>query len=273
MGQNNGKAPVITGKEIEILLYINSGLNGPRGISQKSSIPKSTAHRVLKKLKSLNLIFNKQGNYFLTEYGKTCCSNIGRLSPINKPIFRLHKFTISVPIVNYSNNLFKHSKSIFEKIYFSSTVNRHLSDSVSVSIHPSKLSFVLPSVCGNTLEEAELNSSNLINFVLESIKSKYPQIKLGQKAVTSHIDDNHIAIINHSFSIPFTKFVELFGEKYCYKGSNVEFDFSTGKTELEFIHKLYAKKHCYNLAKFTDWIVKDDNIEKLIKLIEYGSEL
>ncbi len=267
LGQNNGNCPVITGKQIEILLYINSGLNGPRGISQKSSIPKSTAHRVLKKLKSLNLIFNKQGNYFLTEYGKICCSNIGRLPTNNKPIFRLHKFTISVPIVNYSNNLFKHGKSIIEKIYFSSTVNRNLSDSVSVMIHPSKLSFVLPSVCGNTLEEAELNSNNLINFVLESVKSQYPQIKLGQKTVTSHIDDNHIAILNHSFSIPFEKFHALFGQKYCYKGSNVEFDFSTGKDELEFIHKLYAKKHCYNLACFTNWVVEEDNFEILKEMV------
>ena len=274
LGQFDGKSTAITGKDLEILLYINNGLNGPRGISNKSNISKSTVHRVLKKLELLNLLFSKKGKYYLTVYGKICCFNITRASPTKELIFRLHKYSVSIFIESYPTTFFNKKKVIVNKYYLSQTVYRNIKDSVTVSIHPSKICFVLPSISALSLRSAELNAHKIINFLIEQVKTDYPGIKFGKNVITSHIDDNHIAIINHHFSIPFTKFMQLFGQKYCYKGTNVEFDFSTGEAELEFVHKLYAKNHCYKLARFTNWIVEEDNFEKLMKLVnKYGSEL
>ncbi|MFH1256979.1 MAG: helix-turn-helix domain-containing protein [Candidatus Diapherotrites archaeon] len=268
--QKSRTAP-IRRADLRVLFTIRKGINSVTMISKEIGRGKSSVSERLGKLVKQELVKKKDSLFYLTTPGKMACSALAGL-PCNKPIvFRLHKYTSSAPFLRKSAELEAQlaSDKRFSRNYcFDRAKFNAKYDSVTVQFHPNSVSFVLPPVYSPDLIIAEAYAVRLLNAVIDLLEQDFPGTKIGVPKVTSHLDDNHIAVVNHPLSIEFAKFRENFGETYCFKGDKIEVDFSDGSVELECVDKLNAKEDCYKLARFCNLLVTGDNFKKFEALLQ-----
>ena len=132
---------------------------------------------------------------------------------------------------------------------------------------PEKAAWVINSYSPDLIV-AEACVVRLSNVVIDLVEEAFLGTKVGTSEVSSHVDDNHIAVVNHPMTREFEEFRKKFDETYCFKGDRLEVDFSEGAPEMEFTDRLRAKEDCYKMAKFCNWVVKTNNLEKIMKLVE-----
>jgi len=257
--------------DLRLLLALRKDLNGITVLSKELSKSKSTVHGMLKKLIKQGVVKKRDSLYYLTKSGQMACSDLGRLPSNNPIVFRLHKYT-------FSASFLKKSKGLEELLAIDKRFCRHYQfdrvqfhtkkDSVTVNFYPNSISFVLPPIFSPDLNVAEGNAVNLANFVVDLIESEFCGAKVGTPKVSSHVDDNHIAVVNHPLALEFDKFRKKYGETYSFKGDKIEIDFSPDLPELEFVDKLNAKQDCYKLARVFNNLTKGHNSERLEALLE-----
>ncbi len=256
---------------LRVLLAIKKGINSVTMVSKEIERSKSTVSEKLKKLVKQELVKKKDSLYYLTKTGEMACSALARL-PVHKEIyFRLHKYTFSAPFLKKSAELKERlavGKRFFENYNFDRAQFHTKRDSVTVSFYPKSVNFVLPSIPSPDLIVAEARAVRLSNLVIDLVEQAFPGSKIGAPEISSHVDDNHVAIVNCPMALEFEEFRRNFSETYCFKGDKVEIDFSSGSVELECVDKLQAKEGCYRIGKFCNWVVKGNNLEKVMKLVE-----
>jgi len=268
--QENRTVPVRTAG-LRVLLTIRKGINSVTMISKEIGRSKSTVSEKLKKLVGRELVKKKDSLYYLTKAGEMACSALVRLPPNKKIYFRLHKYTVSAPFLKKSSELEKRlavGKRFSENYNFDGAQFHTKKDSVTVQFYPNSINFVLPPVYSPDLIVAEACVARLSNIVIDLVEETFPGTKVGTSEVSSHVDDNHIAVVNHLMAREFEEFRKRFDETYCFKGDRLEVDFSEGAPEMEFTDRLSAKEDCYKVAKFCNWVVKANNLETVMKLVK-----
>ncbi|MFH1545498.1 MAG: hypothetical protein ABIE23_05460 [archaeon] len=240
-------------------------------VSKEIGRGKPTVSERLQKLVKQELVKKKDSLYYLTTSGQMACSALARLLPNEKIYFRLHKYTFSAPFLKKSPELEERlavGKRFSENYNFDKAQFHTKKDSVTVQFYSNSINFVLPPVYSPDLIVAEAGVARLSNIVIDLVEEAFPGTKVGTSEVSSHVDDNHIAVVNHPMTREFEEFRKKFDETYCFKGDRLEVDFSEGAPEMEFTDRLHAKEDCYKVAKFCNWVVKGNNLEKIMKLVE-----
>jgi len=258
--------------DLQVLLAIRKGVNSVTMLSKEVCRGKSTVSERLQKLVKQELVKKKDSLFYLTSPGEMACSALARLPPNERIYFRLHKYTFSAPFLKKSakleEELNSHGRRFSKQYYFDRAQFHTKRDSVTAMFYSESVNFVLPSIPSPDLIVAEARAVRLSNLVVDLVEQDFPATKVGTPKMTSHVDDNHIAIVNCPLTLEFEEFRNNFGETYCFKGDKVEIDFSCGTVELECVDKLQAKEGCYRIGKLCNWVVKDNNLEKLMKIVE-----
>jgi len=257
--------------DLRVLFAIRKGVNSVTMVSKEIGRGKPTVSERLQKLVKQELVKKKDSLYYLTTSGQMACSALARLLPNEKIYFRLHKYTFSAPFLKKSPELEERlavGKRFSENYNFDKAQFHTKKDSVTVQFYSNSINFVLPPVYSPDLIVAEAGVARLSNIVIDLVEEAFPGTKVGTSEVSSHVDDNHIAVVNHPMTREFEEFRKKFDETYCFKGDRLEVDFSEGAPEMEFTDRLHAKEDCYKVAKFCNWVVKGNNLEKIMKLVE-----